>query len=372
MYTFIALIVYIIAIPFILLLSFKQKYRQSLFARFFLFKNSPFHKEGIWFHVASLGEVKSLKPLINGLEGEKSISMITQTGYEEAGKLDANRRYLPFELLLPFWITKQRALVVSEAELWYLLFFIAKCKGLKTYLINARISDRSYQSYLRFKWFYEKIFANIDHVFAQSEKDKKRLLELGAKEVIVNGNIKAFQKIEVTHSFDKPKEEVITLASTHKDEEMMILAQLEIKNRKIIVVPRHPERFDSVDKMLRIFAQEKNCSYHRFSESTEFSSDIVLVDMMGALINIYAISDIVILGGSFIKGVGGHNPLEPAHFGCKVISGKEIFNQLALYDLVSNIEMVEIEEINATMSHAKMTSIISQADIEPILKELST
>ena len=82
--------------------------------------------------------------------------------FEEAKKISSNVRYLPFEIFLPFWVNKQKVLVVMEAELWYLLFLFAKKKGAKTLLINARISDKSYKSYKRFSFFYKRIFQNID------------------------------------------------------------------------------------------------------------------------------------------------------------------------------------------------------------------
>jgi len=355
----------------LIFLSFKQKYKKSIPARFALFKNPPFEKEGIWFHVASFGEVKSLKPIISRLDGIKNISTITQTGFKEAKNLTKHSRYLPYELFLPFWITKQKALVVSEAELWYGLFYIAKKLKIKTYLINARISNNSYKNYLKFSFFYKKIFANIDMVFAQSEKDKKRLLELGAKNVTVNGNIKAFQEIEVTRVFEKPLALSITLASTHKGEEELILKHLKLEEgQKLIVVPRHPERFDEVDKILKTYSQKFSLSYHRFSKYENFDSDVVLVDAMGELINIYAFCDIVILGGSFIDGIGGHNPLECAHFGCKIISGEYIFNQEALFCLVDGIKIVKVKDLKANISKLKSTKIIASAEIEPIIREL--
>lgn len=355
-----------------ILLTLKQKYRYSIPARFLLLKNPPFQEEGIWFHVASFGEVRSLKPLVLRLNKSINISTITQTGFEEAGKLTQNNRYLPFELLLPFWIKKQQALVVSEAELWYLLFLVAKLKGAKTYLINARISDHSYKSYLKFSWFYKKIFAQIDTVFAQSEKDKSRLLELGAQNVVVNGNIKAFQEIEVIKVYSKPLMEVITLASTHKGEEALILKNLKLEqHQKCIVVPRHPERFNDVDKELQKYALERGVTYHRFSQREDLESDIVLIDCLGELINLYAISDIVILGGSFVEGVGGHNPLEPAHFKCKILSGKHIFNQETLFDLVDGITIVEPNEIMTSINKLHNSKITSSTDIEPIIEMLS-
>jgi 3-deoxy-D-manno-octulosonic-acid transferase len=365
------LIIYILAIPFLIIFSFKQKYRESIPARFFLKNNPPFEKKGIWFHVASFGEVRSLKPITSRLNQEVNISTITQTGFLEAGKLTKNNRYLPYELLLPFWIKKQDALVVSEAELWYMLFFVAKKKGVKTYLINARISDNSYKSYLRFSWFYKKIFENIDLVFAQSQKDKKRVLELGAKEVIVNGNIKAFQEIKVTREFPKPDSEVVTLASTHKGEEKLILKNLKLKkSQKYLIVPRHPERFDEVDKELKEFCRQNGLTYQRFSEKEDLQSNMILIDCMGELINLYAISDIVILAGSFVDGIGGHNPLEPAHFGCKIVSGKYIFNQEALYSLVDGIEMADVKDINTIIPKLQNTKITSSVDIEPIVNIL--
>ncbi len=370
-YFFIALIVYILAIPFLIFLSFKQKYKQSVVRRFALLNNAPFEKEGIWFHVASFGEVRSLKPLISRLKSDINITTVTQTGFLEAGKLTNNNRYLPYEIFLPFWVNKQKALVVSEAELWYMLFLTAKLKGAKTYLINARISDNSYKSYLRFSWFYRKVFQQIDMVFAQSQKDKDRLLELGAKNIIVNGNIKAYQEIEVTKEYKKPKEEVIILASTHKGEEELIFENLTLEQgKKYIVVPRHPERFDGVNEYLSIVAKNHGLSYHRFSEKNSLESDIVLIDCMGELINLYAISDIVILGGSFIDNIGGHNPLEPAHFGCKIVSGKYIFNQEALFSLVDGIKIVEPNEVNNSIKNLDFCKITSSTDIQPIIDEL--
>ena len=377
LYCLLLFILYFISIPFLIILSFKKKYKKSLFARFFLYKNPPFKKSGVWFHSCSLGETKSLKPLIDELKDEViNISVITNTGFSEAKRLAKEVRYLPFEIFLPFWIKKQKILIVTEAELWLCLFAVAKYKNIKTILINARISDKSYKNYLRFRFFYKIIFSYIDKVFAQSDKDKKRLIELGARNVIVNGNLKSFQKIKVTKNYEKDDRFIITLASTHEGEEEIILSNLEIsKKDKIIVVPRHPERFERVDIFLRDFAKKRGLSYERFSNSLNFSADITLADVMGELVNIYAISDLVFLGGSFVKGVGGHNPLEPAFFNCKIISGKEIFNQHALFKLVKEVYLIENSEIKNFFKNKynlKKAKIISKADIEPVLKEIKS
>ncbi len=371
LYYFIGVVLYAAALPIVVLLPLFSKYKESIPARFFLYKNPPFRKKGVWFHACSLGEVKSLASLIDKIDEEINISVITNTGYEIAKNFKADRRYLPFEIFLPFWINSQKALVVTEAELWYMLFFIAKNKGAKTYLLNARISDNSYKKYLRFAWFYKRIFENIDTVFAQTQKDKKRLEELGAKNVKVTGNIKAHQDIKMTKKFKKPEKELITLASTHEGEESLLLKNLDFKNSVVAVVPRHPQRFEKVSKILENFSKKNSLSYHRFSQREEFDSDIVLVDKMGELINIYAVSDIVLLGGSFIDGIGGHNPLEAAFFGVKLISGKYIFNQEALFELVENAVVCDADEVVKYMKKSKATEIISKPDMKEILEEFS-
>lgn len=248
-----------------------------------------------------------------------------------------------------------------------------KKRGAKTYLINARISDKSYNSYKRFSFFYKKVFANIDKIFAQTQEDKERLLELGAKEVEVIGNIKLAQLPKVTKEFTKPDETLITAGSTHEKEEELILNSYKREFGKLVIVPRHPERFEKVAKLLADYAKRNSLSFHRFSKQEDFSSDIILVDKLGELNNIYAISDIVILGGAFAN-VGGHNPVEPAYFGCKLISGKRIFNQKSLFECVKNYKIIEDDELKQTLENIKnieRSSLVQKGDIKPILKELN-
>ncbi len=362
---------YVAASPILLILPFFSKYKNSIPARFFLYKNPPFAPKGVWFHACSLGEVKALAPLIERTDVKSRISVITNTGFEAAKSFGVQRRYLPFEIFLPFWINEQKALVVMEAELWYMLFFIAKRRGAQTYLINARISDRSYKRYLRFGWFYKKVFENIDKVFAQSQKDAKRLEELGAKNVKVMGNIKAYQKISVTKKISAAQKELLVLASTHEGEEELILENIDFKDRVIAVVPRHPQRFEKVGGYLSDFAKKNSLSFHKFSEREDFNDDIILVDKMGELVNIYAVSDIVLLGGSFVKGIGGHNPLEPAFFNCKLISGRYVFNQEALFSLVDNVRFCDVKDLKNEIKNLEPTKINSKPDMRKLMSELS-
>mgnify|MGYP000579596657 FL=1 len=365
--------IYILAIPYLIFKSRNSKYRQAIPAKFFLKDNVPFKENGIWFHSCSMGETKAIKPLIENYLENANISVITNTGFEEAKKISSNVRYLPFEIFLPFWVNKQKVLVVMEAELWYLLFLVAKKKGAKTLLINARISDKSYKSYKRFSFFYKKIFQNIDKVFAQSKVDKSRLEELGATNIEVIGNIKLAQLPKVNVNLEKPKQVIITAASTHENEEKLILDAFKKEQGKLIIVPRHPERFEKVDFLIREFIKEKNISYQRYSIKDDFDSDIILVDKMGILNDIYAISDVVILGGAFEK-IGGHNPIEPAFFNCKIISGKNIFNQKSLFDCIKNYYLIENDELGEYLNNIKNLEkpILTKAgSIEPIIKEIN-
>ena len=365
--------VYILAIPYLIFKSRNSKYRQAIPAKFFLKDNVPFKENGIWFHSCSMGETKAIKPLIENYLENVNISVITNTGFEEAKKISSNVRYLPFEIFLPFWVNKQKVLVVMEAELWYLLFLFAKKKGAKTLLINARISDKSYKSYKRFSFFYKRIFQNIDKVFAQSQVDKNRLEELGASNVEVIGNIKLASLPKVNVKLEKPKQVVITAASTHENEEKLILNAYKKEQGKLIIVPRHPERFDKVDFLILEFIKDKNISYQRYSVKDDFDSDIILVDKMGILNDIYAISDVVILGGAFEK-IGGHNPVEPAFFNCKIISGKNIFNQKSLFECIKNYYLIENDELGEYLNNIKNLEkpILTKAgSMEPIIKEIN-
>lgn len=252
-------------------------------------------------------------------------------------------------------------------------FFSCKKRGAKTFLINARISDKSYNSYKRFSFFYKKIFENIDKVFAQSEIDKIRLEELGARNVEVIGNIKLAQLPQKKLDLIKPNCTVITAASTHGNEEDLILKSYKKEFGKLIIVPRHPERFNKVDLLINEFIKDKNISYHKYSMKEDFDSDIIMVDKMGILNDIYSISDVVVLGGAFEK-IGGHNPIEPAFFGCKLISGKNIFNQKPLFECVRNYYLIDDDEIGnylEKIDSLEKTILTKAGSMEPIIKEIN-
>jgi len=376
-YYIVAIILYIIALPYLIFKSKSHKYKNAIPARFFLKNNPSFQENGIWFHSCSMGETKSLKPIIDKLSSITNdpinISTITNTGFEAANALSKQTRYLPFEIFLPFWINKQKVLVVMEAELWYMLFLVAKSNNIKTILINARISDKSYNSYQKYSWFYKKIFKNIDSIFAQSDLDKQRLEELGAKNVKSIGNIKLANLPIISKELKKSDNKFnITLASSHENEEELILQHYSKDMGRLIVVPRHPERFEKVHNLIESKIKNNHIAYSRYSKDPSFSSDIILVDTMGELINIFAISDAVILGGAF-ENIGGHNPIEPAYFNCRVISGEHIFNQKALFDCVNNYKIIKTVDILDTMRNIKdipKATLGKIGDIDPIIKDI--
>ena len=378
LYSLTSFFLYILALPFLLLLSFKTKYKASIPARFFLWKNRSLSANGIWFHSCSFGEAKAIKPLVDVLPKEVlRMTTTTQTGFEAIKEYTKESRYLPFEPLLFSWLKPQKVLVVMEAEFWYLLFVLAHRRGAKTLLINARMSDRSFPKYEKIAWLYRQIFKHIDEVYAQTELDKERLESLGAKNVLVTGNIKLSQLPVPTKKLEKPSGLLVCAASTHEGEEGLILkAFAEFKKEqtdaRLILAPRHPERFDKIAKKIEHFAKEKSLSTQKYSENDVMQSDIILLDVLGELVNVYAVSDIVILGGAF-EPIGGHNAAEAAQFGCKIISGKHYFNQKDIFEAVEGIAIVEASNLSRRLLQyglLKPTKIKSKTDISPIIESL--
>ena len=458
-YTALAFLAWLAAAPFIFILSFKKKYRTSLKARFFLYKNPKFSPAAVHFHACSLGEVNALAPLISKFESV-ALSTTTQTGFNAARSLTPNSRYLPFENWLPFWLTGSRVLVIFEAELWLNLIRSAKSRGSYVILLNARISDRSYASYLRFKLYYRKAFENIDLVLAQSELDAARLRELGAKNIKVAGNVKSANIAVATKDYSAASANsfVLTISNTHEGEEELVLSNLndfikfhgsqsalekypraasirdetdlpavELRDEpgstepvnlnaasldaatssdassavpntaplngaslnstarnaaasittpqklKIILAPRHPERFEKVCEICKAWAREHGLSFERFSDGAGLGSDFILLDAFGELANFYKISNAVILGGSFLRNIGGHSPIEAASFGVPIISGRFFHNQKALYALVQNIALCDANEISNALKEplkgTRIDKICDLQEIENLIKE---
>lgn len=369
-------IVYILlAIPLFFLSFLKAKYKHSLKARFFLYKNLVQNIRDVHFHACSLGEVKSIRDL--AFLFDSRITTITQTGYEEAKKFCKSVNYLVFENFIPFWLKPCKVLVIFEAEYWLILILISKLKGAKIILINARISDKSYKNYKRFSFFYKKIFSYIDEIFAQSKEDQKKLVDLGAKNIKIAGNIKINSKIQINKNYEKLDQRLIIFANTHKGEERLLLENFMLrKNEKLIIAPRHPERFEEVANLLKAkkldFVKFSSLNLSSPSFKNELKSSILLLDSIGELVNFYAISDVVVLGGSFIEDIGGHNPIEAASFNNILISGIYFHNQKKLYEAVENIYLCsDISELDDKIhKFQKKTKINQKSNLNIIIESI--
>lgn len=370
-YTLFSFLVWLLALPFVAFLSLKDKYKKSLPARFFLYNNPPLKQSDICFHACSFGEVCALENLALNFN-DFSFSTITATGFKKAKDLTENSRFLPFENFVPFWLTKSNVVVIFEAELWLNLVRTAKKNSSFVVLLNARISDRSYKNYKRFSFYYKMIFKNVDLVLAQSEVDRVRLKELGAKDIKVVGNIKSANFKRPTKNYPKFSEKFIVIASTHEGEEEMILNAIKpALNTKYMVAPRHPERFTRVGEICAKFAKANSLSFEKYSWNLSFKSDIILLDTLNELVNFYAIADTVILAGSFIDGIGGHNPIEIAQFKTPLINGNFYHNQKALFELVDGVKFSDLSDINELLSkNLTPTSIKKSCDLESIIELL--
>ncbi|MDR2153335.1 MAG: 3-deoxy-D-manno-octulosonic acid transferase [Helicobacteraceae bacterium] len=341
---------------------FKPNLRAVVLRRLLLIGNLPFTQSGVWIHCASFGEARAIEPIIKSLPPTMpiNITVATKSGFDEVKRryTQAQARFLPFENFLPFWIRRQDTLIVFDAELWFALFAYAKKCGATTMLINARVPANRLGRYRRLRWFYRRVFRKIDFIYAQSDADRDRLIALDAKNALTLGNIKLLQQPQTTRNFAKPNALTIVAASTHEGEEALIL-RAWIKSAiggRLFIVPRHPERFDAVWKEILTIAKEGDgsnaLSAARFSELNALGdAKITLIDAMGLLIDLYAIADIVALGGAFAPK-GGHNPIEAAHFGARIITGEHIFHQKALFAEISGAIFSSSERLAESLKQA--------------------
>ena len=379
MYNALCAFLLVLCSPILLLASFKHKFKthgkNSLLARFFLYKNPPLKYANFHFHACSLGEVSSIENIVKSLLSlgfSVRITTATATGYEKALKICENSSFLPFECFLPFWLEKCDTLVVFEAELWLNLFKYAKKQGARTILLNARVSKHSFGRYKAFGTYYNALFSYVDLVLAQSMGDDERLKALGARNSRILGNIKSINEPKITREFSRNYEHIIVLASSHEGEEKGILESLKLReNEQLIIVPRHPQRFDEVAKIAQNWSKSSDFSFARFSTDESLKSQVVLIDKIGELINIYAIADVVVLCGSFFDKIGGHNPFEPAFFEKGIISGAFFHNQRALYPCVEGIKIAKNFAQVEELAHEKFSSkIINKCDFDEIISIL--
>ncbi|HBZ85865.1 MAG: hypothetical protein A2509_09615 [Candidatus Edwardsbacteria bacterium RIFOXYD12_FULL_50_11] len=302
----------------------------------------------IWLHASSMGEAALIPPLIEALGGEAPeyrtvISTMTQTGQDRAARINPGSAtfFLPLDFLFSIALSlgrvKPSALVLMETELWPNLMWLCNARRIPVFIVNARLSDRSLPWYRFFGFLFRPLLNRVGCIACQSPEDAERYRSLGVApgKIINAGNIKydairrpvsREQKMKLRTDLGFSPEDLILVAgSTREGEEEIILnawAGLS-GGMKLIIAPRHPERFSAVEQIL----SNKNIPFSQRSKisGSERSRAVLLLDSMGELIDAYAAGDIAFVGGSLVP-VGGHNPLEPAALGLPVIFGPHMSN----------------------------------------------
>lgn len=305
-------------------------------------------KKRLWIHAVSVGETKAAAVLLQEIkqqEIEIVFSTTTLTGLEEA------KRTLPgvaatFLLPLDFswnmrYLAKKiapSALILVESDFWYNLLRVVPT----AILINGKLSEQSFRRFKKFPFFTRRLFKNISLFCVQTAEYAARFEALGVekKKIHVTGNLKlasapppfppTILKEWRDHLGLTEKDTVITLGSTHEGEEKELLDALlplfpAFPLLKVVVVPRHPERFERVRSLLKNYPSER----------------VILVDQMGKLTLCYAISSLAIVAGSFSSGIGGHNILEPVWFQVPVLFGPAMHQQRELVKIVEEAKAGE-------------------------------
>lgn len=310
----------------------------------------------IWIHAVSLGETKAVAPLVQKFKEGPNPPLIllttaTETGHAEGLKSAPQadyHLYLPLDfryIIKP--IVKQAKpdlVILTETDFWYHFQTAAKEVGAKLVLINGKISQQSFERLHKFSFLAKKLLAPFDHFYLQGELYKTRFAALGVPEskLTVTGNIKLDAPLELCDVATLKKElglahqPVLTLGSTHAPEEKIWLDALKqiwihYPELKVFLVPRHPQRFESIAALL----EQEDVPYARWSLGGSFeAAPVMLVDAMGVLRTCYQLSDLTFVGGSFTSKVGGHNILEPSFYGKPVLFGPYMHSQPDLLDLV--------------------------------------
>jgi len=305
----------------------------------------------IWIHAVSAGETKAAIPLVAQLQqtfpsAQIVVSNTTRTGHMEAKK-SLPQAKAHFFLPLDFsWIMRRlvkqispSALFLVESDFWFHLVYHVKKAGGKVVLVNGKISERSYKRFQFFSYFTRKLFSLFDLLLVQNNTYFKRFSHLAdTHKIHITGNLKWDVQPDLLSSSQKEdlKERLklanktIIIASTHDPEEKWLLEKLDLlwqlfPTLKVLIAPRHPERFQNVSSLL----QKKNYSYALSSNPSQITGEeqVILIDQMGQLTKLYQIVDLAIVGGSFVSHVGGHNIFEPVSVGTPVLFGPHMHTQ---------------------------------------------
>ena len=358
-----------------------EQLQQECLERFGPFQQ-PKNRNAIWFHVVSVGETNAAQPLIEHylkLGHAVLVTNTTKTGQARAKSLFLKvpyaslfqAVYLPADqkqLVRAFYQEYQpKVLVLVETEIWPNLIDQAKNFNVPCLLINARLSEKSAQGYAKVLRLTQGMLNGLDRLLAQDQATLQRYLSLGmsANKSQVLGSIKF--DIHAPASFIQQAEQlklgwnlvarkIITLASTHAPEEQKLLTALkpylsQCPELLVIVVPRHPERFDEVFQL----AQDLQLNTQRRSLGQSIAADtqVYLADSMGEMWLWYALSQVCFVGGSLNEPGGGHNILEPIALHVATVLGKNHFNFQTIVD-----EFVAVEGLTVVQDAEQAAQVL--------------
>ena len=323
--------------------GFKQPAYLRHWGERFGFYNTPVNKAIIWLHCVSVGETRAAEPLVKALQRQYPLHQIlithgTPTGREASEVLfgdSVQRVYLPYDL--PFAVKhflkhfQPKIGLLMETELWFNLIAACKQREIPLLLLNARLSEKSANGYAKLGKLAIEGLQSLDAVAAQTGEDATRLQMLGAHHVSVTGNLK-FDVKPPADSADKGlqlrklfgEKPVFLAASTRIGEEAQILDAVKDLNILTVIVPRHPQRFDDVEALIK----KAGLSYVRRSnlrKPIDKNVQIILGDSMGELFTYYAACDFTFIGGSLLP-YGGQNLIEAASLGKPILIGEHTFN----------------------------------------------
>ena len=322
---------------------------------------NPKREISIWVHAVSVGEVLAVRALVPALRDRYPnhrlwMSTTTKTGREVASTLKGVDGLFYFPLDLPPFVkrvldqVRPELFLMVETELWPNLLRHCGRRGVKTVLVNGRISDRSYPRYRLVRRFLTRVFQEVDCCCAQSEIASDRLISLGAapQHVTVTGNLKFDAWVEfsagdsgnpdgILRAFRMATNRPILIAaSTHPGEEAFVLdAFSRVKQRDpqvlLVIAPRHPERSEDVMAMC-LGGGFKAIRRSELPHHEQAEADVVVLDTVGELATLFQIATVVFLGGSLVPS-GGHNVLEPAFWGKPVVFGPYMSNFAEIAEL---------------------------------------
>lgn len=344
----------------------------------------------IWLHCVSVGETEAARSLVRTLrqtlpEFRLVVSTTTVTGQQVARRIFADEAALVFFFPIDWIWTVRRvlnaihpsAILLMETEIWPNLLRECGRRSIPIALINGRISPTSFRRYSWIRGFMRRTLKDLSVAVMQSESDAQRITDLGIDErrVTVAGNLKfdsassssaddqRASEIRQRFGFDSARP-VIVAASTHSPEESIVLEafkQIRKSNDapRLILVPRHPERFEEVATQVA----DSGFPWSRRSapgSANDQTAAIVLLDSIGELRAVYQLADIAFIGGSLIPH-GGQNPLEPAAQAVCLITGTYTQNFAAITrKLLENDALIQLPNLSLTEAPAALARLISE------------